>query len=108
MREAPDWKQYYAYPEDPPSSVMITHLRSTRRHEIKKAVLQYGRDHDGTADLRLILFERPGAEKNPTILINPIFQGVRLGKFFARSFARRGFNAVVIMHQPFRYDLDGD
>lgn len=85
-------------------------LKSHRRYEVKKVCLSYGSvpGTDPNREFNLYLYESRHEGRLPTILINPIFRGTKIARVFARYFALRGFNAAVVEHAPFSYDVSKD
>jgi len=100
-----DWRQYYRYTSGSPESRLLR-IKKSRRFTAKEIRLHFPRSPaEDQEDLTLTIFEPHLPGRAPTILVNPIFRGQRIAKIFARYFARKGFNAVVLHHDPVAYDF---
>lgn len=98
------WKQYYRYTPSLPESRVLK-IKKGRKFTVKEVLLHFPHaPGEELEDLALTLYEPHLHGKAPTILVNPIFRGKQIAKIFARYFARKGFNAVVLHHDPLSYD----
>lgn len=102
-----EWKDYYSYSDQPPVSRIQT-SKVTRHYAVRHLELRFPQVKEGIDEIDLTVYESRREGKHPTILVTPIFRGIRIARLFARFFARKGFNAVVVHHAPFSYDFDRD
>ncbi|MBI4549559.1 MAG: prolyl oligopeptidase family serine peptidase [Candidatus Omnitrophica bacterium] len=104
-----EWNSYYTYSKHLPAHSAIP-LKSNRHYQVKKICLRYptAAETEANREFNVYLYESSLAGRLPTILINPIFRGTRIARVFAQYFARRGFNAAVVEHDPFTYDTSRD
>ncbi len=100
-----DWRQYYRYTSGLPEARLLR-IKKSRRFTAKEIRLHFPRSPaEDQEDLTLTIYEPHLHSRAPTILVNSIFRGQRIAKIFARYFARKGFNAVVLHHDPLAYDF---
>lgn len=100
-----EWKQYYGYHSGLPECQLLK-TQKKRWFTVKEIRLHYPHaPKEAHEDLTLTLYEPHLHGRTPTILVNPIFRGKRIAKIFARYFARKGFNAVVLHHDSLAYDF---